>query len=162
MLFRSIGEWVDRRKNRSSGKGINVKTDIEVEIEEVPAATEMAAEAPLRPVDTEMRDESDDDEAEDEEDADAEGRVLTESVGFALNQRLLRAAALRAQGENAPMDPDWEQYLKDAQESGQLSVDATREVLRTMAGELAQMNGQTSSNSSSTTTTQLYPPAASA
>ncbi|KAJ4292655.1 hypothetical protein N0V90_009318 [Kalmusia sp. IMI 367209] len=145
-----IGEWVDRRTTRgassSGSKGINVKTDIEVEIEEMPSSAQVTD--PVRPTDTEMQDSSD------EDDEDEEG--LDESVGFALNQRLMHAAALREQGENAPMDPEWEQYLKEAQERGELNVEATREVLRTMAGELAQMN----QTESSAAPTQPYPPAA--
>lgn len=123
-----IGEWVDRRQHRisSRNKGINVKTDIEVEIEEVPATVE-ASDSRL--ADAEMRD---DDESE-EEDVD-------ESVGFELNQRLLQAAAMRDRGVNVTMDPEWEQYLKEAQERGELNIDATREVLRTMAGQLAQVS----------------------
>lgn len=127
-----IGEWVDRRKHRLSArsKGINVKTDIEVEIEEVLVST---LTADSRPMDTEMRDEDengDEDEESDEED---------ESVGFELNQRLLHAAAMRDQGANVPMDPEWEQYLKEAQERGELNIDATRDALRIMAGQLAHV-----------------------
>ena len=143
-----IGEWVDRRRTTSSrGKNsINVKTDIEVEIEEVPSSTEITD--PVRP-DTEMHDSSEDEDEEEEQ-------VLDESVGYALNQRLMQAAALREQGRDVPMDPEWEQYLKDAQERGELNVEATREVLRSMAGELARVN-QTEGPSAPT---QPYPPAA--
>ncbi|KAF2006705.1 hypothetical protein P154DRAFT_412732, partial [Amniculicola lignicola CBS 123094] len=133
-----IGEWVDRRKLLSAhnNKGINVKTDIEVAIEEVPQAVhphEVTAEARIG--DTEMRDE-DEEEGEGEE-SDEE---VDESVGFELNQRLLHAAAMREQGVNVAMDPEWEQYLKEAQERGELNIDATREALRIMAGQLAQVN----------------------
>ena len=136
-----IGEWVDTRRTSVSSreKGINVKTDIEVEIMEL-AATEVNAE--MRPADTEMQD----DESEEEVD---------ESVGFELNQRLLHAAAMRDQGVNVAMDPEWEQYLKEAQERGELNIEATREALRIMAGQLAQVNQPDS------TSTQTYqPPAA--
>jgi hypothetical protein len=61
-----------------------------------------------------------------------------ESIGFELNQRLMHAAALRDQGANVPMDPEWEQFLKDAQERGELNVDATREALRAMAEQWSQ------------------------
>lgn len=143
-----IGEWVDRRKYRSaSGKGINVKTDIEVEIEEVPAVEDLPD--PTRPADAEMHD---GDDESDDEDVDVD-----ESVGWELNQRLIHAAALREQGANVPMDPEWEQYLKDAQERGELNIDATREALRTMAGQLAQMNQV---GSSSAAPPQSYPPPA--
>jgi hypothetical protein len=118
---KEIGAWVDRRHApRCTPRTINVKTDIEVEI------------AP-RDLDTPMSDESEDDDDDDEEELDA-------SVGFDLNARLLQAAALRDQGASVPMDPEWEQYLKEAQERGELEVDATREALRSMAGQLAQMN----------------------
>lgn len=147
-----IGEWVDRRRTVSSSRGkngINVKTDIEVEIEEVPSSTEITD--PVRPVDTEMQDSSEEEDEEEEEE-----QVLDESVGFALNQRLMQAAALREQGQDAPMDPEWEQYLKDAQERGEHLGEATREVLRTMAGELARVNPSEGPSAP----TQPYPPAA--
>jgi hypothetical protein len=133
-----IGEWVDRRGYRQSarGKGINVKTDIEVEIEEVRVSAQVP-DSDTRPVqDTEMRDEDENEDEEEESDEE------DESVGFELNQRLLHAAAMREQGANVPMDPEWEQYLKEAQERGELNIDATREALRIMAGQLAQVNQQ--------------------
>lgn len=148
-----ITAWVDRRKSRhhsSNAKGINVKTDIEVEIEEVSASQQHIHHSDTilpATADTEMQDSSDD------EDVDVD-----ESVGFELNQRLMHAAALREQGANVPMDPEWEQYLKEAQERGELNIDATREALRAMAGQLAQM-GQ--AESSAPAPTQAYnPPAA--
>lgn len=153
-----ITEWVDRRKHQgTSGKvGINVKTDIEVEIEEMPAASAVVAVADaLRPTDTEMQDGDEDDEEVDSEDEDVE---VGESVGFELNARLMHAAALRDQGANVPMDPEWEQYLKEAQERGDMNIDATREALRTMAGQLAQMNQSVSD--STTAPSQPYPPPA--
>ncbi|PSN66604.1 hypothetical protein BS50DRAFT_470318, partial [Corynespora cassiicola Philippines] len=142
-----IGEWVDTRSHRGSSrsKGINVKTDIEVEIEEVPA-TEEVTDA-QRPVDTEMRDEDDDHENDDDNEPDSDDEEVDESVGFELNQRLLHAAAMREQGASVPMDPEWEQYLKEAQERGELNIDATREALRIMAGQLAQVNQPTSAAS---------------
>ena len=38
------------------------------------------------------------------------------------------------------MDPEWEQYLKEASERGELNIDATREALRNMAGQIAQLH----------------------
>lgn len=147
-----IGEWVDRRKHRmlSRSKGINVKTDIEVEIAEV---NHTGAEQLLdsRPLDTEMVDDEDDEEEDEESDDDGE------SEGNALNQRLLHAAAMRDQGVNVAMDPEWEQYLKEAQERGELNFDATREALRMMAGTLTQVN---QAGSGAATSTQTYPPVA--
>jgi hypothetical protein len=110
----------------------------------MPASTEITD--PVRPVDTEMHDSSDDD------DDDSEDQVLDESVGFALNQRLMQAAALREQGQDAPMDPEWEQYLKDAQERGEhLSI------TQIMPAELARFTSQSEGPSAPT---QPYPPAA--
>lgn len=51
---------------------------------------------------------------DDEEDSDEE----VESCGLALNDRLLAATAARAQGANVPVDEDYEQWLKDANERG--------------------------------------------
>lgn len=51
------------------------------------------------------------------EDSDDE---LQHSVGLELNQRLLAATEARARGENATLDPDWEQWLKEAVERGTL------------------------------------------
>lgn len=164
-----IGEWVDTRHTRSR-QGINVKTDIEVEIEEVPAATP-ATDSRVPDVDTPMHDDEhtsahaqtqtqahnadDDEESEDEE--------LDASVGFSLNARLLQAAALREQGNaNVPMDPEWEQYLKEAQERGELNIDATREALRSMAGQIAQLNQATQDAAEQTQARALRQGAASA
>jgi len=114
-----IGEWVDRRKRRahSRSKGINVKTHIEVEIEEVRrphAATAMDVDGEEEaPTDANMAD-------REEEDSEDEG--VEESVGFALNERLLHAAAMREQGVSVVMDPEWEQFLKDAQERGDMEI----------------------------------------
>ncbi|KAF2868822.1 hypothetical protein BDV95DRAFT_499974 [Massariosphaeria phaeospora] len=120
-----IGAWVDRRSLRHAGfhtkDRIAVKTDIEVAIEDHDDG------------DSDSNSNSADDDDDDDDDQD-------ESVGFALNQRLLHAAAMRDQGANVPMDPEWEQYLKEAQEAGELNIDATRETLRIMAGQLAQVN----------------------
>jgi hypothetical protein len=93
-------------------------------------------------MDTEMHDDNaaeseEDDDAQDDDDDDAD--MNRESVGFALNQRLLQAAALRERGvEDVIMDPEWEQFLKEAQERGDLSIEGTREALRIMASELAR------------------------
>ncbi len=147
-----IGEWVDRRR-----QGINIKTDIEVEIEEVPAGEAITLPLDTRhpQVDTEMHD-SDEDEPSDDEDEQS----LDTSVGFTLNARLLHAAALREQGNaNVPMDPEWEQYLKEAQERGELNIDATREALRNIAGGLAQLH-PTQVGAEGNVSQQFQPPAA--
>ncbi|KAL5120412.1 hypothetical protein ACEQ8H_001702 [Pleosporales sp. CAS-2024a] len=128
-----IGAWIDRRRQpapysspsaTSRNNNINVKTDIEVEITSPApdAQPQHRQQPPAHAQDTEMPDSDAEEESEDDAQLDA-------SIGFSLNARLFHAAALRDQGANVPMDPEWEQYLKDAQERGELNMDATRAVL---------------------------------
>lgn len=106
-----IGAWVP--------KGIKVKTDIEVEIKDARAAAAAAAVPASERADQNMA-EAIDEEEEDEDDEDADDSDdEVESVGYQLNQRLMEAAAMREQGVDIVMDPEWEQYLKDAQEQEQ-------------------------------------------
>ena len=59
------------------------------------------------------------DMTEDEEvmsNVSSEDDTLSHSVGVELNQRLLAATAARARGEEAVLDADWEQWLKEAAE----------------------------------------------
>ncbi|KAF2200657.1 hypothetical protein GQ43DRAFT_373319 [Delitschia confertaspora ATCC 74209] len=111
-----IQPWVDRRKTRLSQKNkcINVKTDIEVEISSVQSQSTASSTNP--PI-------SDD---------DSSASDVGESIGFALNERLLQAAAMRLQGHNVPMDAEWEQFLKEAQERGELNIPATQAALRNL------------------------------
>lgn len=173
-----IGAWVDTRRaysSRNNGAGINVKTDIEVEIEELEHNHHHHHHhhhsQSTRPMqhnnggDTEMPDSSSSaEEDEDEEsDSDSTSNELSSSVGFSLNARLLHAAALRESSGamNIPMDPEWEQYLKEASERGELNIDATREALRTMAGQIAQLHQSTVEAESSEAVPQTFqPPAA--
>ncbi|OAL47236.1 hypothetical protein IQ07DRAFT_515794 [Pyrenochaeta sp. DS3sAY3a] len=153
-----IGHWIDRRhllsQSRSSN-AINVKTDIEVEIEQDDEGASSS--------------EHDSDDIEEEDDAQ-----VSSSVGFSLNARLLDAAAQReyaadpASASSIPMDAEWEQYLKDAQERGDLHIDVSR--LRSMAGQIAQLNQtqvdqlaqlyQMHVNDEAAATTPFIPPAA--
>ena len=66
--------------------------------------------------DEEMRDSDEGDELTEEESEDE----LQRSVGVDLNQRLLVATEARARGEEAIIDADWEQWLKEAAERGDL------------------------------------------
>lgn len=165
-----IGGWVDtRRVNGGGRRGINVKTDIEVEIEQVgedagqrtypPLSLEREREGEGRDtampdtststaaaLDTTTAAASDDDGVDEEDVEDEEEEPLAEdhlahSVGYSLNARLLHHAALRDAGAPAPVDPEWEAYWKEAAERGELNVDATREALRAMAGQLARVGG---------------------
>ena len=63
--------------------------------------------------------EDEDEQMEDEEDEDGESEdELQQSVGVELNERLIAATAARARGEDATLDADWEQWLKEAAERG--------------------------------------------
>lgn len=169
-----IGSWIDRRRyatRNNGGAGINVKTDIEVEIEELEHNNNQNASVHVnsRPQqqhlqgDTEMPDSpSGDSSSSEEEDED-----LSSSIGFSLNARLLQAAALRNSNSspshlaNIPMDPEWEQYLKEASERGELNIEATRDALRSMAGQIAQLHQSTVEAEGSEAVTQTFqPPAA--
>ena len=66
--------------------------------------------------DEEMIDSDESDELSEEESEDE----LQRSVGVDLNQRLLVATEARARGEEATIDADWEQWLKEAAERGDL------------------------------------------
>ncbi|KAI4264107.1 MAG: hypothetical protein L6R42_000769 [Xanthoria sp. 1 TBL-2021] len=80
--------------------------------------------------DEEEGEEGDEDEDEadghsDEEVADVEPEQesedeLQQSVGMELNQRLMAATEARNRGEEAVLDADWEQWLKEAAERGGL------------------------------------------
>lgn len=67
--------------------------------------------------DEEMRDSDEGDELSEGEESEDE---LERSVGVDLNQRLLVATEARARGEEARLDADWEQWLKEAAERGDL------------------------------------------
>ena len=64
----------------------------------------------------EIRDYDEGEEPPEEESEDE----LQRSVGVDLNQRLLAAAEARARGEEATIDADWEQWLKEAAERSNL------------------------------------------
>lgn len=72
----------------------------------------------------EEEDEEEEEEAEDEdmeaEDVEEESDVELQSIGFALNERLRQRAARQEAGERAEhYEEEWEQWLKNAIESGQ-------------------------------------------
>ena len=65
-----------------------------------------------------LDDEDSDDDAVEEAEPDSEDEVLSNSVGVELNRRLLAATEARARGEDALLDAEWEQWLKEAAERG--------------------------------------------
>ncbi|KAJ8066590.1 hypothetical protein OCU04_005638 [Sclerotinia nivalis] len=65
-------------------------------------------------------------EENDIEEDDGESDTEITSVGTALNERLRAAAAQREAGNlTAPMDEEWEQWLKDAVERGNIDISNT-------------------------------------
>ncbi|KAL9000219.1 MAG: hypothetical protein Q9169_001121 [Polycauliona sp. 2 TL-2023] len=78
----------------------------------------------------EEEDGEDEDEGENEEEGESDEEVadvepeqdsedeLQQSVGVELNQRLMAATEARNRGEEAVLDADWEQWLKEAAERG--------------------------------------------
>ncbi|KAL8952249.1 MAG: hypothetical protein Q9222_001835 [Ikaeria aurantiellina] len=71
-----------------------------------------------------LGDEEDDEEGQGSEDDDEQQEAeesedeLQQSVGVELNQRLMAATEARSRGEEAVLDADWEQWLKEAAERG--------------------------------------------
>ncbi|KAL8859218.1 MAG: hypothetical protein Q9178_004321 [Gyalolechia marmorata] len=65
--------------------------------------------------DEEVLDEEVNDEEPEPEESEDE---LQQSVGLELNQRLMAATEARSRGEEAVLDADWEQWLKEAAERG--------------------------------------------
>jgi hypothetical protein len=106
-----IGVWVDKRRKglgmMAGGRSsITRKTDIEVEI------TQNQNQIPQHPedIDTQMSEP----ESSSEDDTDHPStETHTHALAFALNHH--------------PMSPEWEQYLKEAQERGELNIDAARQ-----------------------------------
>lgn len=69
--------------------------------------------------------------AEDESDDE-----LQHSIGVELNHRLILATEARARGEEAVLDPDWEQWLKEAAERG-----AVPDIMSFSGATLSQATG---------------------
>lgn len=61
---------------------------------------------------------SEEKEADVDQEAEESEDELQQSVGVELNQRLMAAMEARNRGEEAVLDPDWEQWLKEAAERG--------------------------------------------
>ena len=85
----------------SSNEEVGESSDNEMEYEDEDDVAEMEG--------------SDEDEEISDEDSEDE---VEQSVGVQLNERLIAATEARARGEHATMDPDWEQWLKEAAERG--------------------------------------------
>lgn len=88
-----------------------IAPSIEVHFEDGPstvskAETTVSTVTPLK----------DDESPQEETDESSDGEM--ESCGVSLNNHLLAATAARDRGVDAPLDEDWEQWLKDARERG--------------------------------------------
>ncbi|KAK4116212.1 hypothetical protein N656DRAFT_765217 [Canariomyces notabilis] len=110
-------------------------------------------EAPLSPPEETAEEEVDDDEGQEEEeeeqeaDEDEESDGELQSVGLALNERLRERVALRnISGDiSMPLDEEWENWLKNAIESGELPH---------VADQIARLPGQ----HSRLTADDIFPP----
>ncbi|KAL8729031.1 MAG: hypothetical protein Q9166_005032 [cf. Caloplaca sp. 2 TL-2023] len=79
--------------------------------------------------------ESSDEEADDAEPEPEESEdELQQSVGVELNQRLMAATEARNRGEEAVLDADWEQWLKEAAERGGIPDVAVANTAQAFAG----------------------------
>ena len=130
--------WARERYEKEEGQTIRDTTwdDIELAVHTEPTATrtdlwegqevdEEAAQMSQGEID--LEDESEDEEmgVSDKDPADAAEEEsedeLQQSIGVELNHRLILATEARARGEDAVLDPDWEQWLKEAAERGVVS-----------------------------------------
>ncbi|KAI4216615.1 MAG: hypothetical protein LQ351_001104 [Letrouitia transgressa] len=102
--------WARERYERDTGSRINDTTWDEVTpwIPLAPSITRTPLSEPFHQVTSpRLSEEAQDDESED---------VIQQSVGLELNERLVVATEARNRGEDAILDPDWEQWLKEAAE----------------------------------------------
>ena len=92
----------------------------------------------------------DDDDDDDDEDDDDESDEELESVGVELNERLRAQAARREAGEtSAVLDEEWEQWLKYAIETGELTI---------VTEQMTEQMFRRASSSSSIIPAALIPP----
>lgn len=124
--------WARERYEKDENVKIRDTTwdDVELAVHTRPTATKTRLprgnEAVVEPEEMSEVEELSDDEDEEMEDSEEEGETggeesedeLQQSVGVELNQRLIAATEARARGEEAVLDADWEQWLKEAAERG--------------------------------------------
>ena len=102
--------------------------------------------------DEDMGDSEENEEEEDAEESEEESEdELQQSVGVELNQRLMAATEARARGEDATLDADWEQWMKEAMERGVVPDPSHTQALQTFArlnseSQVQVQQGSTSSN----------------
>lgn len=120
-------KWAKEKYEREQGVKIRDTTD-----EGLPNADDLPDWQPRRSTNrpavelavTKSEDEDEEgEEKEEQEEMDVESEGELESVGVQLNERLRAQAARREAGDtHAVLDEEWEQWLKNALESGDLSV----------------------------------------
>ncbi|KAF2139883.1 uncharacterized protein K452DRAFT_289265 [Aplosporella prunicola CBS 121167] len=155
-----IGPWVDTRRHRvargRNGDSINVKTDIEVAIEDCGSGgaarrrhqqqqqhhhlQQHQQQQQQTSADADMMDDDEDNHHSEDEADDTDARL--QSIGIPLNQRLMAAAARREHQHQQPhpMDADWEKYLERAQERGEIGHQIQYSIPAATAGSLVPTN----------------------
>ncbi|KAI9648590.1 hypothetical protein NHQ30_003227 [Ciborinia camelliae] len=115
--------WAKERFEKEQGIVIRDTTGDGIE-DWVPPELRSASVPHATPEDEEEELEEDGElEENDPEEEDGESDAEITSVGTALNERLRAAAAQRAAGNfSAPMDEEWEQWLKDAAEGANIDI----------------------------------------
>ncbi|EMR62899.1 hypothetical protein MGN70_006464 [Eutypa lata] len=113
-------KWAKERFERDSGITIRDTASDEVSVwiepEDRPRVARATMRAETEPVEDDTA-ETADDGMDGEEDSEGE----LESIGVALNERLRERAARREAGDTSePLDEEWEQWLKNAIDSGEL------------------------------------------
>ncbi len=119
------------------------KPDPEAAEEVAAAAAAAADDANMSGDDNDEDDDDDNDDADDADDADDDddSDVELRSIGVALNERLReRVAAHNAGDTSQPLDEDWEQWLKNAIETGEFPLVAGEFPL--VADQIARLAGQ--------------------
>lgn len=98
-----------------TGSRTDVRSSHDLDEEEAAQMSEDEVESEDESEDHVMGDSDPDDVDVAEDESEDE---LQHSIGVELNHRLILATEARARGEEAVLDPDWEQWLKEAAERG--------------------------------------------
>lgn len=113
-------KWAKERFERDSGITIRDTASDEVSVWVEPENRPTAVRATLRP-ETEESEHSTPETTDEGMDGEEDSEGELESIGVALNERLRERAARREAGDTSePLDEEWEQWLKNAIDSGEL------------------------------------------
>ncbi|KAL8709653.1 MAG: hypothetical protein Q9220_005593 [cf. Caloplaca sp. 1 TL-2023] len=105
-----------RARSRTTADAIDVLfDDVQDEVDQQPGDSPSKGELEDQEDDEEGQSSENDAEQQEAEESEDE---LQQSVGVELNQRLMAATEARSRGEEAVLDADWEQWLKEAAERG--------------------------------------------